>query len=228
MNTGAGVTSVYPAKTVAVSPGAYRMGGAYMRSIPGSFEKKYFDTAFVAANIPSTGAFTISWNLIPQGTSKNQRIGNKCTLVNINFHGTLALNNGAASPASGAKVRWIVFIDKQANGALPANISDLIQTMPGATTDINSFRNMDNVDRFIILKDKTYIINPSTATTVPDNAVTIRELKMNKKCSVPLEFSSTTGAITEIRSNNVTCLFICDPTNAMNFSGTTRVKFSDF
>lgn len=220
--------SVPAQKAILVPAGAFRMGGAYMRGAPGSFEKKYFDSVFGATPIPSAGGFTVSWNLIPQGTTKNTRIGNKCTVVNINAHGQLTLLTQAASSVVGDKVRWIVFVDKQANGAAPAAISDLLQTMPGATTDLNSFRNMDNVDRFVILKDKTYILNPQTQNAALGSGVTTRELKMNKKCQIPLEFSSTTGAIGEIRSNNVMSLLISLGNNLTNFAMTTRVKFSDF
>lgn len=199
-----------------------------MRSAPGSFEKKYFDTVYAAASIPAVGAFSTSWNLIPQGTTKNTRIGNKCTAVNINAHGQLTLLTQAAASVVGDKVRWIVLVDKQANGATVGAISDVIQTMPGATTDINSFRNMDNVDRFVILKDKTYILNQATQSASLGSNVTTRELKFNKKCQIPLEFSSTTGAITEVRSNNILCMLISLGNNLTQFALTVRVKFSDF
>lgn len=199
-----------------------------MRSHPGSFEKKYFDTVFAAASIPSAGAFSVSWNLIPQGTTKNTRIGNKCTAVNINAHGQLTLLTQAAASVVGDKVRWIILVDKQANGATVGAVGDVIQTMPGASTDINSFRNMDNVDRFVILKDKTYVLNQATQSGSLGSNVTTRELKFNKKCQIPLEFSSTTGAITEIRSNNILCMLISLGNNLTQFALTVRVKFSDF
>lgn len=204
------------------------MGGAYMRSAPGSFEKKYLDTVFAAASIPAVGAFSTSWNLIPQGTTKNTRIGNKCTAVNINAHGQLTLLTQAANSVVGDKVRWIILVDKQANGATVGAVSDVIQTMPGATTDLNSFRNMDNVDRFVILKDKTYVLNQATQNGALGSNVTTRELKFNKKCQIPLEFSSTTGAITEVRSNNILCMLISLGNNLTQFALTVRVKFSDF
>lgn len=205
------------------------MGGAYQRSAPGSYEKKYFDTVYAATGIVTAGGFTTSWNLIPQGTTKNTRIGNKCTVTNINVHGYVNLATQAANAVVGDKVRWIVFVDRQANGAVPAAISDLIQTMPGASTDVHSFRNMDNVDRFVILKDKSYTMNQGTQSGALGSAGVIREIKMNKKCNIPLEFSSTTGAITEIRSNNIMCLFInTSGNNNSGFAMTTRVKYSDF
>jgi len=199
-----------------------------MRSHPGSFEKKYFDTVFATQNIPSAGLVFASVNLIPQGTTKNQRIGNKCTLVNVNVHGQVILNTQAANSVVGDKVRWIVYVDKQANGAAIGAPSDLIQTMPAATTTVDSFRNMDNVERFLILKDKTYVLNPGTQSGALGSAAVVREIKMNKKCSIPLEFSATTGAITEIRSNNIGFLFMSLGNNATAVSLTTRVKYSDF
>lgn len=223
------IATVPAAKALVVPAGAYRVGGAYMRSHPGSYEKKYFDTIFASTAINVAGGFTPSWNLIPQGTTKNTRIGNKCTITNINVHGFLVTASQLVPNILGDKIRWIVFVDRQANGAVPAAISDLIQTMPGATTDIHSFRNMDNVDRFVILKDKTYVLNQGTQNANLGSQQFIREIKMNKKCNIPLEFSSTTGAITEVRSNNVMCLFINTTGNGFtSFAMTSRVKYSDF
>jgi len=211
-----------------VQPGAYRLGGAYMRSDPANFEKKYFDTIGTAGSIASAGSFSLSLNLIPQGTTKNTRIGNKCTITNINIHGQLTLLTQAADSVVGDKVRMIIFVDKQCNGAAVAAASDLIQTMPAASTDINSFRNMDNVNRFVILKDKTVSLNQTTQSASLGSNVVTREIKFNKKCSIPLEFSSTTGAITEVRSNNIQFMFISLQNNATQFAFTSRVKFSDF
>lgn len=221
-------TAAVPSRAVVLQPGTFRLGGAYMRSHPSSFEKKYFDTVFAAAPVPAAGAYSVSLNLIPQGTTKNSRIGNKCTVVNLNIHGQLTLLTQAADSVVGDKVRFIVFIDKQANGAVPASVADILQTMPGATTDVNSFRNLDNVERFIILKDKTYTLNQSTQSGALGSNVVVREIKMNKKCAVPLEFSSTTGAITEIRSNNIMWMAISLGNNTTNIALTSRVKFSDF
>lgn len=229
MKKKARVATVPAAKSLIIHPGQYRIGGAYQRSAPGSYEKKYFDTAYASTNITLAGVFTTSWNLIPQGTTKNTRIGNKCTVTNINVHGFIALANQLANNVLGDKVRWIVFVDRQANGAVPAAISDLIQTMPGAGADVHSFRNMDNVERFVILKDKTYVLNQGSQSGALGSSQTIREIKMNKKCNIPLEFSSTTGAITEVRSNNIMSLFINTAGNSLSaYALTVRVKYTDF
>jgi len=222
-------TTVPPPKAILVPAGQYRTGGAWMRSHPGSYEKKYFDTVYPNTPINVAGNFTTSWNLIPQGTTKNTRIGNKCTLTNINVHGQLILASQTVPAVLGDKVRWIVFVDRQANGAIPAAISDLIQTMPGATTNVNSFRNMDNVERFVILKDKTYTLNPGTQNANLGSQQVVREIKMNKKVNIPLEYSATTGAITEVRSCNVMSMFINLAGDGISAYGmTVRVKYSDF
>ncbi|AXH75673.1 MAG: coat protein [Cressdnaviricota sp.] len=215
-------------RAVVVQPGNFRLGGAYQRSNPHNFEKKYWDTGINLSAIAAVGQCLSSINLIPQDTSKNGRIGNKCTAVNINVHGVLILPAAVSGVTLvGTRVRIILYVDKQCNG-VTAQPADLIKDSPTGGTFVNSFRNMDNVDRFIVLKDKTFTMNYLTAGTATEAAASVlREYKFNKKCSIPLDYSATTGALTEIRSNNIGMMFISDTNNQVSFQQISRVKFSD-
>jgi len=211
-----------------VQPGTFRLGGAYQRSNPANFEKKYLDLVVVPTTITTAGVIVPSLNLIPQGVTKNQRIGTKCTLVNINIHGQFSLFGEPAATVAqtGNRVRMVLYIDKQANGAAPI-VADLIANAPTAASTIDSFRNLDNVERFVILKDKTYTLNQTTPPSDGANSSIVhRELKINKKCSIPLDFSSTTGVLTELRSNNVGMMFIGFNAGT-SVAFVSRVKYSD-
>jgi len=65
---------------------------------------------------------------------------------------------------------------------------------------------------------------------VKDEFNTYQEyIEWYSKCQIPLEFSSTTGAITEIRSNNLFLLAGCSTggDDLVNFLGTCRLRYSD-
>jgi len=53
--------------------------------------------------------------------------------------------------------------------------------------------------------------------------------EMYKKCNIPIEYSGTTGAITEIRSNNIFLLASSDgqADDLVTMVGNCRVRFSD-
>lgn len=196
---------------------------SYQR-IVGKAEKKFFDTSIVNVADVSAGAVLNSLCLVPQGTTDQTRVGNKITLKNINLRGFASNDDAAAGTLQPGILRVILFVDKQANGAT-ATVTDILQS-----ASISSFRNMDQVDRFVILKDQFYktvvTVTNSTGTPHSDQGNTL--WKMSVKCNIDVHFSSTTGAITELKSNNVGLLYVTDQTtcNAATL-GTARVKFID-
>lgn len=220
----AGMSSYYvgPLGAGAVVPGYTRTVGAYRRAAPWSVEKKFFETSIVNTADVSGGVVLNSLCLIPQGTTDQTRIGNKITIKNINLRGYASNDDVAGAAYGGGHIRIILYIDKQANGAT-AGVTDILKT----TNGIASFRNMDQVDRFVILKDKVVkvpILSTNALHTGTDNKI----WKMNIKCNIVVHYSSTVGAITELRSNNIGLLYIADKAtiNAAEI-GLARVKFTD-
>lgn len=224
----------YTARRGAILPsqrGYLRTAGFY-KQFTGS-ERKYFDTNIIDASISSSGEVLTSLNLVPQGTTPVTRIGQKITIKSIHMHFLFTRNGGddqtAAEATDCAKIRVLVYIDKQANGAAPA-VTDILDT---ATGGFQAFNNLANRQRFLILKDKNLTLGVRACAAgstsgffVPDS---VQTWNWHKKCSIPVEFSSTTGAITEIRSMNIGMLFISsDSTNVTPTAiGVTRVRFTD-
>jgi len=207
--------------------GRARFGGYYGRYSGRSAEHKFFDQAVDDAVVASTGDVFDSVNTIVQGVTESRRIGRKCVLTKLLWHYRILLpkTDSTASPKDQEIVRVMVFLDKQCNGAT-AVVLDILET-----ADILSFRNLSNTNRFDILMDRTHVINYGTLamdfdanlySTCPE----IRSYSWFKKCHIPLEFSSTTGVITEIRSNNVGVLIISEDGSAGLFS-IFRIRFSD-
>lgn len=208
-------------------PGMTRTTMKYVRSTPGSGEVKFNDSAIDAQTITTAG-LNVSFNgvvdgvsvlLIPQGTTDNTRIGNKIVLQNIRLRGTLRI---PANDVSGDRVRMILYRDMQTNGAAAA-VTDLL-----ATAAIDSYYNMDNIGRFKIIKDKFIDLNPGSGTDLAGsgNLLYLKGFKMNHKAMCHINYSSTTGAITELRTDNYALLVISE-IGLATIQGALRVTFKE-
>ncbi len=211
----------------AVVPGKTRIGGYYGRFPPMGGELKFFDLTVDDAVIANTGTITDSINKIVQGVEEVQRIGRKCTIRSINWRYRLQLpeQDAGATPPQGDTVRVILYLDKQANGATVGAVTDILET-----ANWQSFRNLANVGRFVILCDKLHVLNYETLASDGAGLVSaiqvVKDFTFFKKVNVPIEFSSTTGAITEIRSNNLGVLLISS-NGLPGFFSQFRLRFSD-
>ncbi len=210
-------------------PGYSRTGGFYGRynpSMAAGGELKFFDVTLDDAVVSATGAITDSINLIPQGITESTRNGRKCTLKSIywRYHINIPQKNKQTELALGDVVRMILYVDKQCNGVTAA-VTDIL-----ADAQFQAFRNLANSQRFTVLMDKEITLNYSGAASETADTVSQANVQRNgtffKKCNIPLEFSATTGAITEIRSNNVGILLITQA-GVMGFVSQLRLRFSD-
>ena len=157
-------------------------------------------------------------------------MGARCTVTDINVKGVINWQTGmAATTLQTVLIKMVIVLDKQANGA-NCTWSDVYN----GTTPFSP-RNLTNSQRFEVLKE--WMLQPTVvATGTADNWASAAisctspptKFKFNKKCNIPLEFSSTTGAITEIRSNNITLMAVSYAGDDIHtLTGTFRVKFRD-
>ncbi len=205
--------------------GYVRTSGFYGRYGPNQ-ELKFHDVDLDDAVISTTGEVTPTINIIVQGTAEEERIGRKCTIKNIMWRYTLVIPeiDAQATPNPSVTARVILFLDKQANGATAA-VLDVLES-----TDYQSFHNLGNSQRFTTLLDRTHTLNysgmASDGAGLVSQAEVRREYSFYKACSIPIEFSSTTGVISEIRSNNIGVLLIANGGNIAFFSK-FRLRFTD-
>ncbi len=204
--------------------GIDRTGGFFGRFAKGG-ELKFHDVDLDDALIDSGGTITPSIALIPQGVTEITRVGRRCTIRSINwrFHLIGATDANTAGPPPEV-VRILMYIDKQANGATAA-VTDILES-----ADFQSFNNLANKSRFRTLMDRTYAMNYLASTGADATA----EWKLEdiedsffKKVNLPMEFDSTTGAITEIKSNNIGVLLISRDGTNVGFGSKIRLRFSD-
>lgn len=215
-------------KSPKIVPGITRKSGYYGRYPAGGGELKFYDIDVDDGTVTQGGTIQNSGSVvnIAQGTGESQRVGRKCTIKSIHWRYAITLpeSDAIANPPSGDTIRVILYIDKQCNGTTAAT-TDIMES-----NDWQSFRNLANSGRFQILFDKTHSLNymglasdGAGVVSAPDRRL---DFSFNKKCYVPLEFNSTTGVISELRSNNIGVLLM-SRVGTIGFNSKMRFRYSD-
>lgn len=214
-------------RSIPIAPGFARRSGFYGRygrvaaAMGVKPELKFFDTTLsflfdTTGEVPATGQLA----LIPQGDTESTRDGRECVIKSIHLRGHMTLAPGAAATISGNTHLYLI-LDTQCNGAAAA-VTDVFT----ADTLAIAQRNLANSDRFQILKHWVWAWNPTAGATTAFNTMN-KPFEYFKKCNIKMQFSSTTGAITEIRSNNI--FLIAGATSAIDdlvtMSGSCRLRF---
>lgn len=218
--------SPYKKRKIAFVPGVDRTGGYYGRFAGANAELKFHDQTVDDAIIAAGGVLTTSINLIAQGTGESERIGRKCTIRSIFWRGSLSLAAAElqGNPHDGERFRLILYQDKQTNGAAATALGIL------EAVTVDDYRNLANSGRFNILYDHHMVINLATTSHFAVNSFSWSGVQRNftffKKCSIPLEFDNTVGALTELRSNNLGLLIVSESGTGTLVSR-IRLRFSD-
>lgn len=189
-------------------------------------ELKFFDLTTTNTNIPITGNIIDSFNEIAQGFGESERVGRKCTIKSVQCRARMSIpaNDAGTFTLTGDTVRWIIYIDKQTNGAA-AGITQVL-----VDDSWLAWYNLANTDRFIIMHDKTYTMNytgcgGNTLDKV-NQAKFIKDVTFEANCNVPIEFEDTSGLIGTIQSNNIGYLLISSAGRS-TFAARTRIRFTD-
>lgn len=185
-------------------------------------ENRFFDTGlfFTVADtaiVPASGQLT----LIPQGAGDEERLGRKTIIHSIQIRGTATL---AAGASEGRGVSYVYVVqDRQCNGSA-AGVTDVLTSN---TLNLGMI-NLSNSNRFRILRRLTFVWNATAGTTgvLTDQ---IKEIEFWKKLNIPVEFAGATGALTEIKSNNIFLIAGNSGSglnNLVTIHGTCRLRFS--
>lgn len=162
--------------------------------------------------VNTTGVIQLMFNPA-LGSDYTQRIGRKTHIKSIFIRGSMSISAATVltTQSTPAQVgRMILFIDYQPNGATPA-VADVL--VPGAPNAYDML-NLDNRDRFKILKDKVFSFDPFRYNIVATTAVagfnrTIHNFKIYKKCNIETIFNGTNaGTIADINSGALYLLFM--------------------
>lgn len=155
-------------------------------------ELKVIDTAEAQYAINTTGSVTLL-NGVVTNTDFNTRVGRKIQIKSVQIRGFVSPTNvtGAAPQLARILLVW----DTQNNSAA---ISTMAQILAVSTS--TSFLNLDNRDRYKILKEWMmplgHIIN--TATQATAGSPTVHRINIYRKMNNETIYSGTTAAITNI------------------------------
>lgn len=160
-----------------------------------------------------TTATDSSFFHIAQGNSTEKRVGRMAYIHELNFNGSIRQATfGTVTTPYPVVVKLALWLDKQANGAAPAYDDIMGWDIASATGDENqdnAYPYLGNAQRFTCLKCWNLVLQPKLNTDSFAAADQIvydgRYISFNKKFKKPLaiDFSGTTGAITEINKYNV-------------------------
>lgn len=196
-------------------------------------EVKTFDVASTTNLADANTASIQSIITTVQGTGFTNRIGTRIKVKSIYVRGWLSTSNAFANPPTDAdtpayQCRVTLLLDLQPNGANPT-ISEIYDN-----TGPVSHLNLNYRDRFKVLKEKTYTIDPYIVnTTTAYAAVTnnAKTMKFFKKCDIPVFYNSgNAGTPADISSNNILLVFQSDRPNGTGgtvFKWTSRCRFID-
>lgn len=190
-------------------------------------ERKYNDTTLNNTAITTAGIINNSSVNAPQVGSENyQRVGRKINLTSIHMRGSIVFPQQTSLTLMSTRIRIIVYLDNQANAAA-ATVGGLM----GA--DIDSFRNLDNVDRFSILYDKMVECTKPSMTALAGPVYASPETRhdfpdLNRKVNIPIHFNSTNGGtVADCTSNNIGVLCIADVAVGAYIDGYFRIRYVD-
>lgn len=200
---------------------------------PNSVEKKVFDVVPATYNVNTTAVFT-PLCLPILGSDMTNRIGRKICIKSIQIRGWIVMANAKIQPPVVSEVaaqhaRLILLWDTQPNGALPTTAQVL------TTANSVAMLNLDNRDRFRVLADKNYYLDPfifDTATSTSTAVNQIKQVKLFRKLNLETIFNGTNGGtIADIASGSLVAMWIGSDPGGLNgpvdFAGSYRVRFED-
>jgi len=227
-------------------PGTYKMrynrASRFMNAYGGAGETKYIDNipanntgvAGASQAIPNSGLIISWWPItnggafqsnqslvqIPQGTTKNTRIGNKSRVYALRARLSFKIPGGDVPDVT----RCILYEDRQCNGTA-ATVADILEY-----ASYNSFQAMDFVDQITILMDKTFTLNPPTSVVATETSIDyFKHIKFSYKKRHEIHFANTTGALTGVTSTNLNMLLISQAnTNTQLLATATGAGASSF
>ncbi len=180
-------------------------------------EKKFVDY------IDNDNPFALTWaggemdpttdavSAIAQGNGENQRDGRVATLHSVFIKGffSIAATESSIAPLDDIIIRVVLVQDRQTNGA-QLNAEDVMDTIASAV-DINSVKNLENSARFIVLKDKTFLLPRARANTNEGAANLFATAKIlvpfkmgvTFKKPIRVNHTGTTANVTTIADNSI-------------------------
>lgn len=187
-------------------------------------EWKYLDVT-INQDINTTATYTLLNGLAP-GTAANQRVGQKVTIRSLELR--LKLTTTAATGVNQV-CRYLLLLDRQANGAAPAAVTDFLV---GQST--TAPRQLANRKRFKLIRDNTFpmggVLNGAgTGSAEPSDRYEKDYVKFKRPLIVEYN-AGVAGTIADIASNSL--FFVTFGTEVagntdVGCTGYIRIRYTD-
>jgi len=174
-----------------------------------------------------------------EGASFYNRIGRRVRGVSMQIRGVIHAGLANAAQQAFPLLRWMLVYDRQPNGALPS-AADVLTNYDhdGSThTGILAGINMNNKDRFVVLRDKMIntqtvgasgdaVVDPVFTPTVFSQDLVINEFV--KLGGLQTHFKASTGAIGDVSTGSYFILLITgNGSDVWNYDVQVRFRFYD-
>ena len=198
----------------------------------GLTERKVIDINTTQYAIESTGTQLQLLNGCVPGSQNFNRIGRKIFMRSLQIRGAINLTDTTAG--TNVVCRMVIVYDKQSNGSAPtwANIMTS-QNISGTTSsDVFAMVNLDNRDRFVIIRDQLYIPGAIDNTATQTYAMGPGTIVLNEYIPLKLETlynGGSAGTIGDITSGSLYCFWIANANNSFGVTANVafRVRFED-
>lgn len=192
-------------------------------------ELKYIDASFGATTIGATAPTTIfqCMNLIAEGSGVSERIGRQVVIRKLQASWGACWAGTDVTGVDCAAMRVIILYDRMNNATAMdyATLAPLLwQSAATVGAAIHSPLNLSNRNRFKVLKDKRFIMGPTTggAGTVYRQWI----IKKRIKCT----WGTTAGTVAAINTNAIHFVMINDgatATEGISVKGYVRARYTD-
>lgn len=191
-------------------------------------EKKFYNSPVGSnTNTPATWTLASFFPLIQQGTTANNRIGNKIFVkgvwITMLCQGGTTMLNGTASGTAGVNTRFIVYHNKEALGTQIAATTIFDQD------SISSLRNNTKSSQVSLKKDFTRTVVVTGVKSTGESVATgpsIQEIfyiPINKR----IDYSGNTGTIADILKDDYGYGMCCSAANLNSCAVTFKVLYTD-
>lgn len=208
-----------------------------------NLEVKYHDTFLVASALVANNGtlFFDSICEVPQNNSATGRIGRRIYIRHIELKGSVRFDMNPAPSTSnhgGTRVRMLLVMDRQNNSTqptVPNTVPNVLQQALG-TNGPNNFYNLENIERYKILWDKMFRLEPNDLTNFTNPATPDRQysedyhtLHFSKSCNIRIDFQSgfITGDVTTMTSNNIFLIALADEDDVGRVFLQARIRYTD-
>jgi len=141
---------------------------------------------------------------IPQGNDSFQREGRKIIVKRIYVKAEM-LNNLRQDGGQSAfdTVRLLLILDRQSDKDGSETTGDIIDENQNGLPDYLGGQNLDNIQRYLILKDEIHNFSSYFQNTTGIYTAQSYFIDWEIPTNIPIEYNGGTGQSTEITSNNI-------------------------